>query len=203
MRVKYEVMLNEFQRVLEKYGFNGQDAHEAAEISRTTLAGVYSPRPQPLLAGDGLLKERRNRSQRARRVHHELWRDGALGRPPGLRPLKRQACHGRGPCELAKQIWHRPGGAGQQQPLDARRHLRLAGGRRAACIGICWSNTCPNMPAWGGEGPPHREQSLSHGDAAKSDGEHVVIDCALSQFSYGKLGAVPSKRDEAARARRL
>ena len=29
MRVKYEVMLNEFQRVLEKYGFNGQDAHEA------------------------------------------------------------------------------------------------------------------------------------------------------------------------------
>lgn len=43
MRVKYEVMLNEFQRVLEKYGFNGQDAHEAAEIfAQNSLAGVYS-----------------------------------------------------------------------------------------------------------------------------------------------------------------
>lgn len=37
MRVKYEVMLNEFQRVLEKYGFNRQDAHEAAEIFARTL----------------------------------------------------------------------------------------------------------------------------------------------------------------------
>ena len=25
------------------------------------------------------------------------------------------------------------------------------------CIGICWSNTAPNMPAWGAQRLPHRQ----------------------------------------------
>ncbi len=43
MRVKYEEMVSEFKRVLEKYGFEGTRAEEAAEIfAQNSLAGVYS-----------------------------------------------------------------------------------------------------------------------------------------------------------------
>ena len=43
MRVKYEVMVNEFERVLKKYGFNEKNAKDAAQIfAQNSLAGVYS-----------------------------------------------------------------------------------------------------------------------------------------------------------------
>ena len=54
------------------------------------------------------------------------------------------------------------------------------------CIGICWSNTCPNMPAWGGIDRKIGNNPLIFA-VPRSNGEHVVIDCAVSQFSYGKL----------------
>ena len=54
------------------------------------------------------------------------------------------------------------------------------------CIGICWSNTCPNMPAWGGMDRKIGNNPLIFA-VPRSNGEHVVIDCAVSQFSYGKL----------------
>ena len=53
-------------------------------------------------------------------------------------------------------------------------------------IGICWSNTCPNMPAWGGKDKKIGNNPLVIA-VPKSNGSHVVIDCALSQFSYGKM----------------
>lgn len=43
MRVPYETMLAEFERVLKKYGFSPERAHEAAEIfAQNSLAGVFS-----------------------------------------------------------------------------------------------------------------------------------------------------------------
>ena len=56
---------------------------------------------------------------------------------------------------------------------------------KAGVIGICFTNTCPNMPAWGAKdsrlgnnpliiGIPYGEKS-------------VVLDMAMSQFSYGKM----------------
>ena len=40
MRVKYEVMVNEFERVLKKYGFNEKNAKDAALIfAQNSLAG--------------------------------------------------------------------------------------------------------------------------------------------------------------------
>ena len=43
MRVAYETMLAEFERVLNKYGFSPERAHEAAEIfAQNSLAGVFS-----------------------------------------------------------------------------------------------------------------------------------------------------------------
>ena len=43
MRIAYETMLAEFERVLTKYGFSPERAHEAAEIfAQNSLAGVFS-----------------------------------------------------------------------------------------------------------------------------------------------------------------
>ncbi|MEI3421545.1 MAG: hypothetical protein V8R91_11125, partial [Butyricimonas faecihominis] len=64
-----------------------------------------------------------------------------------------------------------------------------AGRRRTrAALGICWSNTMPNMPAWGGKGPGDRQQPADyHVHSQKQRQAHAVIDCAVSQFSYGKI----------------
>lgn len=56
----------------------------------------------------------------------------------------------------------------------------------AGCIGICWSNTCPNMAAWGAVDNRIGNNPLIMA-VPRSDGRHIMIDCALSQFSYGKL----------------
>ena len=54
------------------------------------------------------------------------------------------------------------------------------------CIGICWSNTAPNMPAWGAKDCRIGNNPIILA-VPRSDGQHVMVDCALSQFSYGKL----------------
>ena len=42
-RVPYEVMVNEFERVLTKYGFEPKDAKASAELfAQNSMAGVYS-----------------------------------------------------------------------------------------------------------------------------------------------------------------
>jgi 3-dehydro-L-gulonate 2-dehydrogenase len=55
----------------------------------------------------------------------------------------------------------------------------------AGCIGICFSNTKPNMPAWGGSEPKLGNNPLVVA-IPRSKG-HIVLDMALSQFSYGKM----------------
>lgn len=54
-------------------------------------------------------------------------------------------------------------------------------------IGICWTNTSPNLPAWGTS-----EARLGNNPLViavpKTDG-HIVLDMAMSQFSYGALAS--------------
>lgn len=53
------------------------------------------------------------------------------------------------------------------------------------CIGILWTNTVPNMPPWGG-----REARLGNNPvvlAIPHGGTPVLVDVAMSMFSYGKL----------------
>ena len=56
----------------------------------------------------------------------------------------------------------------------------------AGCISICWSNTKPNMPVWGGATPLVGNNPLII-SVPKDDGAHFVFDAAMSQYSYGKL----------------
>jgi 3-dehydro-L-gulonate 2-dehydrogenase len=57
----------------------------------------------------------------------------------------------------------------------------------AAVIGICWTNTMPNLPPWGASEPRLGNNPLVIA-VPRPDG-HVVLDMAMSQFSYGALEA--------------
>ena len=57
----------------------------------------------------------------------------------------------------------------------------------AGMIGICWTNTLPNLPAWGDTVPRLGNNPLVI--AVPRRGGHVVLDMAMSQFSYGALTA--------------
>jgi 3-dehydro-L-gulonate 2-dehydrogenase len=52
-------------------------------------------------------------------------------------------------------------------------------------IGICWTNTMPNLPPWGGLDPVLGNNPLVF--AVPRAKGHVVLDMAMSQFSYGTL----------------
>src|ERR1035437_10196348 len=55
----------------------------------------------------------------------------------------------------------------------------------AGAIGICWANTMPNLPPWGGVEPALGNNPLVI--AVQRAGEHVVLYMAMSQFSYSTL----------------
>ena len=56
------------------------------------------------------------------------------------------------------------------------------------CFAICWSNTLPNLPPWGAKTPALGNNPIIFA-APRSSGEHVVLDMAVSQFSYGSISA--------------
>lgn len=188
MRVPYETMLAEFERVLIKYGFTPDRAHDAAEIfAQNSLAGVFSHGLNrfPVVVGH-LRKGRIDPSAEAVCVASF----GAMERWDGRRgfgPLNAKRAMARA-VELAKQF-----GIGMVA-LGNNNHWMRGGtyGWQAAdagCIGICWSNTCPNMPAWGAVDNHIGNNPLILA-VPKSNGEHIMVDCALSQFSYGKVEAI-------------
>lgn len=55
----------------------------------------------------------------------------------------------------------------------------------AGCIGICWSNTMPNLPPWGAKECKLGNNPLIIAIPRKEG--HVVLDMAMSQFSNGQL----------------
>ena len=56
----------------------------------------------------------------------------------------------------------------------------------SGCIGICWTNTINNMPPWGGTTNKIGNNPFVIA-IPRVGGEHVVVDCAMSQCAYGKL----------------
>lgn len=53
---------------------------------------------------------------------------------------------------------------------------------------MCWSNTLANLPAWGASVPTVGNNPLVIA-VPRAQGHHVVIDMAMSQFSYGALAS--------------
>lgn len=81
--------------------------------------------------------------------------------------------HGIGAVALAfTNHWMR-GGAYGWQAADA------------GMIGLCWTNTLPNLPPWGSSEPRLGNNPLVV--AVPRPGGHLVLDMAMSQFSFGAL----------------
>jgi 3-dehydro-L-gulonate 2-dehydrogenase len=59
---------------------------------------------------------------------------------------------------------------------------------------ICWTNTCPNMPAWGATDP--RLGNNPFVIAVPFQDEAIVLDFAMSQYSYGKMESLSSEGRE-------
>ena len=184
-RIPYEEMAAQFARVLEKKGFLPEDARDAAVIfAHNSLAGVFShglnrfPRVVSYLE-KGEIDPGARATCEAAMGAIERW-DGHRG----FGPLNAKRAMDRA-CALAGQY-----GIGAVA-LGNNNHWMRGGtyGWLAAeqgCIGICWSNTMPNMPAWGGKDRRIGNNPLVMA-IPRSNGAHVMIDCALSQFSYGKI----------------
>ena len=58
----------------------------------------------------------------------------------------------------------------------------------AGMFAICWSNTLANLPAWGAKTPTLGNTPLVIA-IPRANGQHVVLDIAMSQFSYGALSS--------------
>jgi 3-dehydro-L-gulonate 2-dehydrogenase len=58
----------------------------------------------------------------------------------------------------------------------------------AGCFAICWSNTLPNLPPWGAKTPALGNNPLIFA-IPRENGEHLLLDMAVSQFSYGSISA--------------
>jgi 3-dehydro-L-gulonate 2-dehydrogenase len=174
----------EFHRILEANGFSPERAATCARLfAENTLDGVYThgidrfPRFIEYVR-KGFVRP----DAEARKVHSagalEQW-DGQLG--PG--PLNALACTARA-AELARL--HGIGCVG----LANTNHWMRGGsyGWKAAREGFCfigWTNTIANMPAWGASdarlGNNPLVLAVPHGEEA------VVLDMAMSQFSYGSI----------------
>ena len=87
--------------------------------------------------------------------------------------------HGVGSVALANtNHWMRGGAYGWQAA-------------EAGVIAICWTNTLPNMPPWGAADARVGNNPLVI--AVPRPPAHVVLDMAMSQFSYGALAAYRSR----------
>ena len=62
----------------------------------------------------------------------------------------------------------------------------------AGLMGICWTNTLANLPPWGASDP--RLGNNPFVIAVPRPEGHVVLDMAMSQFSYGRLASYQMQR---------
>jgi len=182
--IKQQEMYTEFLRIMEANGFEKSPAEQCAKIfTENSLDGIYShgvnrfPRfiqyvknklidvkatPTPISSTNGI----------------EQW-NGNLG--PG--PLNALFC--------AERAMEKAGEFGISCLAIANTNHWMRGGTygwHAAKMGfiyIAWTNTIGNMPAWGAI-----DQRLGNNPlilAVPYKDEAIVLDMAMSQFSYGKI----------------
>lgn len=185
MRIFYEEMKEKLQSILVKNGFDEKRAEESAKnFADSSLDGVYSHGYQrfPRVI-DYIQKGYIDVNAVPEKITGfgavERW-DGHLG----MGNLNAKMAMQRA-VELAAQL-----GIGMVAMSNTNHWMR--GGAygwqaaEAGCIGICWTNTCPNMPAWGAiDGRIGNNPFVLA--VPDQNGEHVVVDTAMAQYSYGKL----------------
>ncbi len=184
LRVKYQDLFDALLRVLLKVGFEPERARLCAQLfAETSRDGVYShglnrfPRFLTMIRS-GLI-DIHGRPELVKAFGAmERW-DGKIG-PGNLnawssmeRAIALSREHGIGCVALANTNHWMRGGSYGWQAADA------------GVIGMCWTNTLPNLPPWGASDPRVGNNPFIIAVPRKSG--HVVLDMAMSQFSYGAL----------------
>jgi 3-dehydro-L-gulonate 2-dehydrogenase len=177
-------MKAEFFRILLRLGFTTERAYKCAEIfTLNSLEGVYSHGVYRFTRFVKSIREGLIRPEAVPSLVHrtgaiEQW-NGNLGPGPlnaifaTDRAMAVATENSIGLVSLANtNHWMRGGTYGWQA---ARKGFVL----------ISWTNTCPNMPAWGAKDPRLGNNPLII--AVPYHNEAIVLDFAMSQFSYGKM----------------
>ncbi len=184
LRIPFHEVEQTLAAILVKLGFAPPRAQTSARLfAETTRDGVYThgvarfPRLVAMIRNGSV-----DPAAEAERVSGfgalERW-DGRRG-PGNLnalaamnRAMELSRAHGVGCVALGNtNHWMRGGTYGWQAA-------------EAGLIGICWTNTMPNLPPWGGMEPVIGNNPLVIG-VPRAAGP-VVLDMAMSQFSYGAL----------------
>jgi 3-dehydro-L-gulonate 2-dehydrogenase len=184
MKVPFADLKKEFKRVLLNLSFNEEKAELCADIFATNSRdGVYSHGLNRFSAFVNSVKEKEvdvHAEPNFIESHGliEIW-DGQYG--AGIynatkamdRAIELAKINGIG-CLAVRNTnhWMR-GGTYGWQAADS------------GCIGICFTNTMANMPPWGGKEPRLGNNPLVIA-VPHTDG-HIVLDMAMTQYSYGKL----------------
>ena len=193
MRVSYEELQRTLRRALLKAGFEPARADACARLfAQTDLDGVYThglkrfPRFLEMI-GTGVVDVRASPACVESRGAFERW-DGRKG--PGnlnasesiARAVELSRGYGVGCVALRNtNHWMRGGTYGWQAA-------------EAGALAACWTNTMPNLPPWGGG-----EARLGNNPlvlAVPRPSGHVVLDMAMSQFSYGALAAYRARGEQ-------
>jgi 3-dehydro-L-gulonate 2-dehydrogenase len=183
-RIAFAEVEETLAAVLRKLGFTPERAQTCARLfAETTRDGVYThginrfPRFVATIR-NGMVDPAAEPTVTASVGALERW-DGRRG-PGNLnalaameRALELARTHGVGSVAMGNtNHWMRGGTYGWQAA-------------EAGMIGICWTNTMPNLPPWGGA-----ERVLGNNPlviAVPRASGPVVLDMAMSQFSYGAL----------------
>ncbi len=184
MRVKYDELLSELERVVNKYGILGEDGRLCARLfADASRDGVYSHGLNRfpvfidyIKKGDILAHERA----------HKTLSFGSLERMDG----------GRGPGNINAYIAMKRAIEIAKEntvgivALSNTNHWMRAGNYGLLAvendsIGIMWTNTMPNMPPWGGKDVKIGNNPIVFAIPHKD--EPIILDVAMSLFSYGKL----------------
>ena len=185
-RIPFAELQSTLAATLRSLGFTAPRASLCARLfAETTRDGVYThgvarfPRFVRMIRADRI-DIRAEPRLAAGHGALERW-DGGCG-PGNLnawqsmdRAMALSRAHGIGAVALANTThWMRAGTYGWQAA-------------EAGLIGICWTNTLPNLPPWGSAEPRLGNNPLVI--AVPRPAGPVVLDMAMSQFSYGALGA--------------
>ncbi|MFY9747154.1 MAG: 3-dehydro-L-gulonate 2-dehydrogenase [Acidobacteriaceae bacterium] len=190
LRIPFDELASTLGGILVRIGFEPHRAEQCARLfAEATRDGIYShgverfPRfLDTIRIGSVDINATPARVQQCGAL--ERW-NGRRG--PGnlnawvamARAIEISGEHGVGCVALANTNHWMRGGAYGWQAADA------------GVIGLCWTNTLANLPPWGASVPALGNNPLII--AVPRPAGHVVLDMAMSQFSYGALATYQQK----------
>ena len=184
LRIPFAEVVSTLAALFVRLGFEPHRAEHCARLfAETTRDGVYShglervPRFLAMIR-NGSIDVLATPSRTLQLGAIERW-NGNLG--PGnlnawaamARAIELSADHGIGCVALANTNHWMRGGTYGWQAADA------------GVIGLCWTNTLANVPPWGAAKPAIGNNPFIL--AVPRPSGHVILDMAMSQFSYGAL----------------